>query len=99
MDPPHAYGFTQCLKTRPKARVTGFDRVNPILFINQNDIILIKNKKISQRVATEFLTESCRVNRVTGSTRLVGRVFNYPYFFINLAQFQSRVDPPSQARF
>lgn len=42
MDPPHAYGFTQCLKTRPKARVTGFDRVNPILFIDQNDIILIK---------------------------------------------------------
>jgi hypothetical protein len=32
-------------------------------------------------------------------TSRVGRVFNYPYFFINLAQFQSRVDPPSQARF
>jgi hypothetical protein len=66
MDPPTAYGFTQCLKTRPKARVTSFDQVNSIFFINQNDIILIKNKKISQRVATEFLTESCRATDQPG---------------------------------
>jgi hypothetical protein len=43
----------------------GFDRVtrvNPIFFINQNDIILVKKNIYSQRVATGFLIGSCQVN-------------------------------------
>ena len=35
-----------------------------IFFINQNDIVLVKRNK-NQRVTTEFLTESCRINRAT----------------------------------
>jgi hypothetical protein len=34
--------------TQLKARVTGFDRVNPNFFINQNNVVLVKNKKNSQ---------------------------------------------------
>lgn len=29
----------------------------------------------------QVLTESCRVNRVTGSTRWISRVFDFSYFF------------------
>jgi len=42
--------------TQPKTWVTGFNWVNFNYFINQNDVILVKNKKNSQRVAIGFLT-------------------------------------------
>jgi hypothetical protein len=45
---------------------------------NQNDIVLVKK---NQRVATGFLTGSCRVTPG----------FSFPYFFFNPAWFQTRV--------
>ena len=50
-----------------------------IFFLNQNDVVLVKKKNKSQRVATEFFY------RVT-----LG--FSFPYFFFNLARFQPRID-------
>jgi len=66
-----------------------------ILFFkkNQNDIVLVKKNK-SQRVCHRVLTGSCRVSRVTGSTRRVSQVtsgFSFPRFFINPARFWLRV--------
>jgi hypothetical protein len=43
---------------------------------NQNDVVLVKRNK-SQRVATRFLTKSCRVTPG----------FFFSYFFFNPAQF------------
>jgi len=41
--------------TRLKARVINFDRVNSFFFfINQNDVILVKNKKIVNRLQLDF---------------------------------------------
>jgi hypothetical protein len=69
--------------TPSKIRVLNFDWVTRsiglIFFINQNDIILVKGNK-SQRVATEFLAGSCRVNQVNRVTP----GFFLPYFFYNL---------------
>ena len=42
--------------------LTGSPGLTPIFFINQNDIVLKKIKKDSQRVAIGFLTEYFRVN-------------------------------------
>jgi hypothetical protein len=54
-----------------QSKVSGFDRVTGspesilIIFLNQNDIVLVKKKKNkSQWVATGFLTESCGSPRV-----------------------------------
>jgi hypothetical protein len=58
----------------------------------QNEVVLVKK---NQRVATEFLTGFCRVNRVGWVTP--GHDFSN--FFINPARFQSRVDPPGRAGF
>jgi hypothetical protein len=66
--------------TRPKAQVPGFDQVigspeSILIFLkNQNDVVLVKKKNKSQRVATEFLTRSCRVSWV-----MLG--FDFLYFF------------------
>jgi len=51
---------------------------------NQNDIVLVKEKNKSQRVATGFLTGSYWVT---------------PGFFFNLARFQPQVDPPGRTGF
>jgi hypothetical protein len=65
--------------TRPKAQVPGFDQVigspeSILIFLkNQNDVVLVKKKKI-QRVAIEFLTKSFRVSWV-----MLG--FDFLYFF------------------
>jgi hypothetical protein len=45
-------------------------------FLNQNDVVLVKRNK-SQRVATRFLTKSCRVTPG----------FFFSYFFFNPARF------------
>jgi hypothetical protein len=57
---------------------SGFDRVARVkfFFLNQNDVVLVKRNK-SQRVATRFLTKSCRVTPG----------FFFPYFFFNPARF------------
>jgi hypothetical protein len=61
----------------------GFDRATRspgsiLSFLNQNDVILVKKHK-SQRVATGFLTGSCRINPPG---------FFFLYFFFNSARFQ-----------
>jgi len=48
----------------------------PIFFINQNDVVLVKNN--SQWVATRFFTWSCQVTQA----------FDFPYFFLNPARCQ-----------
>ena len=68
-------------------------------FFNQNDVILVKKK--SQRVATRFLTRSCRV---TGSTCRINRVFSFPIFSStrpgsSLGSAWFRIDPPGRAGF
>jgi hypothetical protein len=53
-------------------------------FKNQNDVVLVKKKNKSQRVATGFLTRYCRV---AGSIYQVSRVT--PDFFLLLFFLQS----------
>jgi hypothetical protein len=63
-----------------------------LFFLNQNDVILVKNKKKTK--VNGFATESYRVSRVAGSTRQISRVtsgFLFPCFFFNPAWFQPRV--------
>jgi hypothetical protein len=72
--------------TRLKARVTNFDRVNLFFFffINQNDVVLVKNKKIVNRLQLGFdriipgLTTKLGLNTLFLATFI---------FFINLAWF------------
>jgi hypothetical protein len=69
-------------------------RVVRVIFLNQNNVVLIIQK--SQRIATRFLTGSCRVNHILPGqpSHRVNRVtpgFSSPYFFFNPARFQSRV--------
>ena len=59
---------------------------------NQNDVILVKKKNKSQRVATDFWLgfagsagSTCRVIRVTPS-------HDFSYFFFNPTLFQSLVN-------
>jgi hypothetical protein len=57
-------------------------RINSFFKKNQNDIVLVKK---NQRVATGFLTGSCRINRVI------------PSFFFSLCFFQPGPVPARQA--
>jgi len=54
---------------------------------NQNDVVLVKKKT----KANGFVTGSCQVSRVTGSTRRVTPGFSFPRFFVNPARFRPRV--------
>jgi hypothetical protein len=80
---------------------SGFDRVKFFFFKKSKRCRFSKKKNKNQRVATEFLTGSCHVNWVAGSTGS-HRVFSYPIFSStrpgsSLGSVGSRVDPPGPA--
>ena len=52
-------------------------RVNLNFFFNQNDIVLVKNKKVVNGLQSDLIE----------STLQVSRVFNHLYFFTNSTQF------------
>jgi hypothetical protein len=61
-----------------------------IFFKNQNDIVLVKKKTKFSGLQSGFWPGLVR------STSWVTPGFDFPYFFLNLARFQSRVDPPGR---
>jgi hypothetical protein len=85
---------------------SGFDQVTGLagsnFFLKKSKRCRFSKKKNkNQRVATEFLTGSCHVNWVAGSTGS-HRVFSYPIFSStrpgsSLGSVGSRVDPPGPA--
>jgi hypothetical protein len=89
---------------RFKIRVLSFDRVTEslglIIFLNENDVILVKKHK-NQRVATEFLIElPSQLAGLAGSHR----VFSFSVFSSTRPDFspgsaESRIDLLSRAEF
>ena len=71
---------------RFKARVLSFDQVTrssrSIIFLNQNDVVLVKKKKKEQVNVLQLGFD--RVNQVTPG-------FPFSYFFFNPTRFQPRV--------
>jgi len=93
----YIYNHEYSIRTRPDPRLgfrvlTGSPGQSLFFKKVQNKVVLVKK---NQRVATEFLTGFCRVNRVGWVTP--GHDFSN--FFINPARFQPRVDPPGRAGF
>jgi hypothetical protein len=93
----HTHGAKFLNPARFKARVPGFDRVGRVNFYFkkfQKDVVLVKKKNKSQRVATGFLTGSA------GSYRVMAyAIFSSTRPGSSPGSAGSRVDPPGRAGF